>query len=37
VSGSKGNVYSIDTDDKTCTCPGYMHRGTCKHIMELVK
>ena len=37
VSGSKGNVYSIDTDEKTCTCPGYMYRGTCKHITELIK
>lgn len=36
VSGSKGNVYSIDTDEKTCTCPGFMYRGTCKHITELV-
>ena len=37
VSGSKGNIYSIDTDEGTCTCPGYMYRGTCKHITELVK
>jgi hypothetical protein len=37
VSGSKGNVYSIDTDEKTCTCPGFMYRGTCKHITELIK
>ena len=36
VSGSKGAVYSIDTEDKTCTCPGYMYRGSCKHILELV-
>jgi hypothetical protein len=36
VSGSKGNVYSIDTVDKTCTCPGYTFRGSCKHIKELV-
>jgi hypothetical protein len=37
VSGSKGNVYSIDTEDKTCTCPGFMYRGSCKHITEVVK
>ena len=36
VSGSKGNIYSIDTEDKTCTCPGYTYRGSCKHIKELV-
>ena len=36
VSGSKGNIYSIDTEEKTCTCPGYMYRGSCKHITELV-
>ena len=36
VSGSKGNIYSIDTVDKTCTCPGYTFRGSCKHIKELV-
>jgi hypothetical protein len=37
VSGSKGNVYSVDTDEKTCTCPGFTYRGSCKHITELVK
>ena len=36
VSGSKGNIYSIDIVDKTCNCPGYTFRGTCKHIKELV-
>ena len=36
VSGSKGNMYNIDTVDKTCTCPGYTFRGSCKHIKELV-
>jgi hypothetical protein len=37
VSGSKGNTYSIDTDAKTCTCPGFMYRGNCKHITEFIK
>ena len=37
VSGSKGNIYSIDTEEKTCTCPRYMYRGSCKHITELIK
>lgn len=34
VSGSKGNIYSIDTEAKTCTCPGFLYRSTCKHIVE---
>ena len=37
VNGSKGNVYNIDTEEKTCTCPGFTYRGTCKHITELLK
>ena len=35
VSGSKGHVYSIDTEEKSCTCPGYTFRGACKHLSEL--
>ena len=36
VPGSKGNMYRIETADKTCTCTGYTFRGSCKHIKELV-
>jgi hypothetical protein len=34
VKGSKGNEYQIDTDNGTCTCPGYTYRGNCKHVKE---
>lgn len=35
VQGSRGQIYYIDTDDHSCTCPGYTFRGDCKHIKEL--
>jgi len=35
IDGSKGAKYILDIDAKTCTCPGYTYRGTCKHVKEL--
>lgn len=35
VPGSKGAVYHVTTypnGRKTCTCPGYTFRKTCKHL-----
>ena len=36
VAGSKPGVYyTVNTDENTCTCPGFTFRGTCKHVKEL--
>jgi len=36
VQGSKPNTfYQVNTEEHTCTCPGYTFRGACKHIKEL--
>jgi hypothetical protein len=34
VKGSTGKIYYIDTDKRTCTCPGFTYRGNCKHVKE---
>jgi hypothetical protein len=35
VQGSKGAVYYVDPEAKSCTCPGYNFRGKCKHVEAL--
>ena len=35
VKGSHGELYEVNKVEKTCTCPGYMYRGKCKHVEQL--
>lgn len=34
IKGSNGKEYQLDPDAKTCTCPGFAFRGSCKHLAE---
>ena len=39
ITGSTGNIYDVDVENRTCTCPHYIHRlkGTremCKHVYK---
>ena len=34
VKGSNGKEYTIDPEAKTCNCPGFTFRGSCKHMAE---
>ncbi len=36
VPGSKGKTYTVSLGrNKNCTCPGFIFRGSCKHIKDL--
>ncbi len=32
VTGSKGQLYTVNDSEGTCTCPGFTYRGACKHV-----
>lgn len=38
VQGSKGQKYTLTRTNGTwsCTCPGYVYRGACRHVQEQV-
>ena len=37
IAGSKGNTYTVTeiSGKRTCTCPGFTYRHSCRHISEV--
>ena len=36
-TGTKGDKYTVDLDENTCTCKGYQFRGGGKHIDQALE
>lgn len=34
VQGSKGSEYFVDPEKNSCTCPGFVFRGKCRHLEQ---
>lgn len=30
-------TYYVNTEQKTCTCPGFLYRGYCKHLSRALE
>lgn len=37
VTGSRGQTYWVNTQLKTCTCPGHTYHGHCRHLDQALE
>lgn len=35
IQGSRGAVYEVDVENRSCSCPGFVFRNRCKHVENL--